>query len=186
MFPLERQARESCNFRCYVTVSIKLNFFLSSLLRKESMATVRILDAQYSSLCFAVRVAMKRVYASLWHEKAKLSLCLINWTLRQEGIWGSGCIDPLFLDFGTSWRWLINFTPRPLYPWGKSLQYPFDRRLVGPQNRSRLLGEEKTLDPTGTRNPTPQSSSSQPIAVPTTVSRLCIWHNVFSILFSWR
>jgi hypothetical protein len=33
---------------------------------------------------------------------------------------GSGCIDPHFLDLGTSWRWVVSFTPRPLYPRGKS------------------------------------------------------------------
>jgi hypothetical protein len=27
----------------------------------------------------------------------------------------SGCIDPQFLDLSTSWRWVVNFTPRPLY-----------------------------------------------------------------------
>jgi hypothetical protein len=30
------------------------------------------------------------------------------------------CIDPHFLDLGTSWRWTVSFTPRPLYPRGKS------------------------------------------------------------------
>jgi hypothetical protein len=29
---------------------------------------------------------------------------------------GSGCIDPHFPDLGTNWRWMVNFTPRPLYP----------------------------------------------------------------------
>jgi hypothetical protein len=29
---------------------------------------------------------------------------------------GNGCIDPHFLDLGTSWRWVVSFTPRPLYP----------------------------------------------------------------------
>jgi hypothetical protein len=29
---------------------------------------------------------------------------------------GGGCIDPHFLDLGTSWRWAVSFTPRPLYP----------------------------------------------------------------------
>jgi hypothetical protein len=33
---------------------------------------------------------------------------------------GSGCIDPHFLDFGISWRWVVSFTHRPLYPLGKS------------------------------------------------------------------
>jgi hypothetical protein len=30
--------------------------------------------------------------------------------------YGNGCIDPHFLDLGTSWRWVISFTPRTLYP----------------------------------------------------------------------
>jgi hypothetical protein len=29
---------------------------------------------------------------------------------------GSGCIDPRFLDLGTSWSTVINFTPGQLYP----------------------------------------------------------------------
>jgi hypothetical protein len=36
--------------------------------------------------------------------KVNLSLCLTNDALRHEDVWGSGCIDPQFLDFGTSWR----------------------------------------------------------------------------------
>jgi hypothetical protein len=27
-----------------------------------------------------------------------------------------GCIDPRFLDLGTSWRWVVSFTLWPLYP----------------------------------------------------------------------
>jgi hypothetical protein len=44
--------------------------------------------------------------------------------------------------------------PRPLYP-----RYPLDRRLGGPKIRSGRRGEEKILDPIGTRTPTPRSSS---------------------------
>jgi hypothetical protein len=65
-----------------------------------------------------------------------------------------GCIDPRFLDLGTSWRWVVSFTPLPLYP-----RYPLDRRLGGPQSQSGWRGEEKILYPTGTRTPTPSSSS---------------------------
>jgi hypothetical protein len=36
-------------------------------------------------------------------------LCLTNYTLRHEDVWGSGCIDPHFLDFATSWK--CPFTP---------------------------------------------------------------------------
>jgi hypothetical protein len=34
--------------------------------------------------------------------KVNLSLYLTNLTLRYEGVWGSGCIDPRFLDLDTS------------------------------------------------------------------------------------
>jgi hypothetical protein len=46
-----------------------------------------------------------------------------------------------------------------LNPRGKSQRYPLDKRLDGPQNRSGRRGEEKILDPNGTRTPTPRSSS---------------------------
>jgi hypothetical protein len=35
--------------------------------------------------------------------KVKLSLCLTNEVLHHEGVGGSGCIDPHFLELGTSW-----------------------------------------------------------------------------------
>jgi hypothetical protein len=34
----------------------------------------------------------------------KLSLCSTNQALLHEDVWGSGCIDPRFLDLGTRWR----------------------------------------------------------------------------------
>jgi hypothetical protein len=41
---------------------------------------------------------------------------------------------------------------------GKSSRYPLDRSLGGPHSRSGRCEEEKLLDPTGTRTPTPRSS----------------------------
>jgi hypothetical protein len=41
----------------------------------------------------------------------------------------------------TSWKWVVRLTPQPLYPRGKSPRYPLDRRLGGPQSRSRRRGE---------------------------------------------
>jgi hypothetical protein len=67
---------------------------------------------------------------------------------------------------------VASFTPQPLYSRGKSPRYPLDRRLGGPQSRSGRLGEEKFLDPTGTRTPIPQSSSQYPVHIPTTLSRI--------------
>jgi hypothetical protein len=43
----------------------------------------------------------------------------------------------------TRWRWMVSFTPRLLYPQGKSTQYPLDRRLDEPQSRPGRGGEEK-------------------------------------------
>jgi hypothetical protein len=36
--------------------------------------------------------------------KVKQSLCLTNSALRHGGVCGSGCINPHFLDLGTSWK----------------------------------------------------------------------------------
>jgi hypothetical protein len=40
---------------------------------------------------------------------------VLNWALRHEDVWGSGCTDPRILDLGS-------FTPLPLCP-----RYPLDR-----------------------------------------------------------
>jgi hypothetical protein len=52
-----------------------------------------------------------------------------------------------FFDFGSRWRCVVSFTPRPLYPQGKSPWYPLDRRMGGPQSRSGCNGEEKNFQP---------------------------------------
>jgi hypothetical protein len=75
-----------------------------------------------------------------------------------ENVWGSGCTDPRILDLGTSWRWVVCFTSRPLYPRRKISRNPLDRRLGGLQNRSGRR-EEKNLAPTGTRTPIARPSS---------------------------
>jgi hypothetical protein len=64
-----------------------------------------------------------------------------------KAYWGSGHIAPRILDSGPRWRWVVSFTPRPLYPQGKSPWYPLDRRLGGPQSLSGLGGEEKNSQP---------------------------------------
>jgi hypothetical protein len=59
----------------------------------------------------------------------------------------SGCTAPHILVLGTRWRWMVSFTPRPLYPRRKSPWYPSDRRIGGAQNRSGRGGEEKNSQP---------------------------------------
>jgi hypothetical protein len=52
---------------------------------------------------------------------------------------------------------VFSFTPQLLYPQGKSLWYPFDRRLGGPQSQSGCSRkEEKSLPLSGIK---PQSST---------------------------
>jgi hypothetical protein len=70
-----------------------------------------------------------------------------EWMYRFTFSWPRHCLE------------LSGQSPRPLYPLGKRPRYPLDRRLGVPQNRSGWRGEEKILYPTGTRTPTPQSSS---------------------------
>jgi hypothetical protein len=75
------------------------------------------------------------------------SPCSFNWAPRQEGILGSGGTDPRFLDLDSRWKWVVSFTPRPLYPEGKSLCHPLDNREGGPQSRSERGGEEESFQP---------------------------------------
>jgi hypothetical protein len=70
---------------------------------------------------------------------------VLNQAPRHEGVLESEGIAPRILDLGSRWRWVVSFTPRPLYSQGKSPWYPLDRRLGGPQSRSGRGGEEKNL-----------------------------------------
>jgi hypothetical protein len=77
-----------------------------------------------------------------------------------EGVWGNGCIDPRFLDLGTSWRRVVSFTPRLLYPSERASGTHWIGDLVGP--RVGLDDVKKILDPTGARTPT--ARAVQPVA----------------------
>jgi hypothetical protein len=77
------------------------------------------------------------------------------------------------LDLGTRWRWVVRFTTRPLYSREKSLSYPLDRRLSGPQSRSAGCGEEINSSSAGTRTP-----AVQPVAIPTELFRILTWSSV--------
>jgi hypothetical protein len=49
---------------------------------------------------------------------------MLNYALRHEGVWGSGCIDPCLLYIGISWKQVVSFTLLPFYPREKELQVP--------------------------------------------------------------
>jgi hypothetical protein len=88
----------------------------------------------------------------------KLSLCLTNSALRHEGAWMSGCVEPHFLDLGINCRWVVSFTPRPLYPRGKN-RYPKKQEAGWAPEPFWRRREDEILDPTGTRTQTPRSFS---------------------------
>jgi hypothetical protein len=47
---------------------------------------------------------------------------------RRVGEWK---YSSTIIDLDTRWRCVITFTPRPIYPWGRSPRYPLYRRLGG-------------------------------------------------------
>jgi hypothetical protein len=75
---------------------------------------------------------------SWWQSKVKFPLCLCNtpWIRMGEREYSSAHFNP-------RWRWVVNYTPRPLSPQGKSPRNPLVRSLGGLQSRSGRCGEEK-------------------------------------------
>jgi hypothetical protein len=78
--------------------------------------------------------------------KVKLSVCL-NWAPLHAGVLGSGGRASRILGLGTTWKWVVSFTPRSLYPQEKCPWFQLDRRLSGPQSRSGRGGEKKNSQP---------------------------------------
>jgi len=96
------------------------------------------------STCLAWRLIKHRVDFTHFHVRVSWPFCWwYNWAPRHEGVLGSGSIAPWIFNFGTSWRWVISFTLRPLYVRDESPRYPLDRRLCGLQRRSGRGNEEK-------------------------------------------
>jgi hypothetical protein len=54
-----------------------------------------------------------------------------NLALRHE-VWESGCIVPPIRDLGSSLRWVVSFTPRPLYFRGKGFRAHWTGGWVSP------------------------------------------------------
>jgi hypothetical protein len=82
----------------------------------------------------------------------KLSLCF-KWAQRHGVLREWRYSSTHIFDLGTRCRWVVSFTPRLLYPQGKSPRYPLDRRLYGPQSHSWRGSEEKIPSPHWESNP---------------------------------
>jgi hypothetical protein len=88
-----------------------------------------------------------------------LSLCF-NWAPHHEGILGNGGIAPHILHLGTRLRWVVSFTPQPLYPQG---------RVPGTHWIGGWVGSRANLDAVVSRKiPSPYQDSNlliiQPVA----------------------
>jgi hypothetical protein len=83
--------------------------------------------------------------------------------------WGSGSIAPHILHLGIRWRFVVSFTPLPLYPQGKRPWYTLDRRLHGTKSRSGRGCEQKNYQPLPEIEP--RSLSPQPIPIPGSCSQ---------------
>jgi hypothetical protein len=80
--------------------------------------------------------------------------------------------------------WVVNTTPRPLYPPGKT-RHPLYSRLGGPQGRSGR--ERKIAPPPGID---PRTVNPVPVAIPTELSRptlqLCTFPFTYINKLAWR
>jgi hypothetical protein len=74
--------------------------------------------------------------------KNESSLCLLKHSTMKTYGRVRQLTAPSILNLGTGWTLLVSFTPRPLYPRGG--RNPFDRRLGGPQSKSRHCGKVKS------------------------------------------
>jgi hypothetical protein len=51
------------------------------------------------------------------------------------------------LELGIRWRWLVSFTPRPLYPLETATRYPLDRKFCVFRSRCGHCGVQKNFVP---------------------------------------
>jgi hypothetical protein len=79
-----------------------------------------------------------------------------------KAYWGEEVQLHSFFDLRTGLRWVVSFTPGPLYLQWKNLWYPLDRRVGGPQSRSRRGHEEKNSQPQPMKEWSYTSESSWP------------------------
>jgi hypothetical protein len=90
-------------------------------------------------------------------------------------IYGRVEMKSRILNLGTRWRWVVSFTPQPLYPQVNFLRYPLDRRFLSRSGRCGV--EEDLLLLPGIE---PRPSNPQPVPIPTELWRSFI-NNV-----TWR
>jgi hypothetical protein len=96
--------------------------------------------------------------------KKPVGLKLSLYSMKMYGRWK---YSSTILDLGTNWRRVVSFTPRPLCP-----RYSLQRVWVGPNFGLHAVEQRKVSFPSRRIEPWP--SSSQPVALPTELTRLSI------------
>jgi hypothetical protein len=89
--------------------------------------------------------------------KIKLPLCWSNSAPRYEDVWWSGGLYPRIFNLGTTWRWVVSFTARPIYTRGKS---PLNLLIGG------WVGHRASLDAVKRRNISYTTGNPAPITRP--------------------
>jgi hypothetical protein len=85
------------------------------------------------------------------HNKmTELSFCLSTTSWRRMG---SGGIAPWVVSFGILCRWMVIFTPWPLYPQGRVIKYPLVWRVVGRRNWPGIYERKNVSCPSQSSNP---------------------------------
>jgi hypothetical protein len=84
---------------------------------------------------------------------------LKSWAVLLLPLWAFiACSRAKFtiINLGTTWKWIISFTPRPVYPREKSEWYPLKRKLRGLRNQSGHFAERKSVACTGNQSTIPR------------------------------
>lgn len=90
LFAISHNPQHQFGLLCYISVTA-----FHQVLHAASRATSSF---DISSFC------LHRLSIVAYRQTVKLSLCSINYAPRHADAWGRGCIGPLFLDPGPSWR----------------------------------------------------------------------------------
>jgi hypothetical protein len=80
-------------------------------------------------------------------EAEKQSRIKVMFFVSHEGVYGSGVVAPFFLQFNTTWRWVVRFMQYRLYSWRKGLKYISNWRLGACQGRSERFRRKESPEP---------------------------------------
>jgi hypothetical protein len=139
----------------YTRCSLQTDRVKSKRQLKTTAVSIRRLPQHRTKFLFVCDF-IKRFFGNVWHREVMIKgkvVPVFNLAPYHEDVLGSGGIPSRILDLGTWWRWMVSFTPRPLYLQRKSHWHRLDRRLGGTQYRSGRGGEEKNSHPLRESNP---------------------------------